>query len=164
MLLAMHSLRGAIEEVVYSGVLQLDERRFDAWLARTTPDFRYRITAHSPELRKDMTWLEHDRKGLEALFELLPKHHVNGAAWLRHAVLYTIERVSDDELRAVTSLSIYHTVIDTVDAHVEGGSSRLFAVGRYHDRFRLLNGDWLLAEREARLDTRQLGIGSHWIV
>lgn len=157
-------LRVALEAVVYPGVLQLDERKFDAWLEQTTPDFRYRITAYSPELRKDMTWLEHDRKGLAALFELLPKHHVNGAAWLRHAVLYSTTRESDDEARAVSSLAIYHTLIDTVDAHVEGGSSRLFAVGRYHDRFRLWNGQWLLAEREARLDTRQLGVGSHWIV
>jgi len=158
------SLRSAIEPVVYSGVLQLDERRFDAWLEQTTPDFRYRITAYSHDLRKDMTWLEHDRNGLVALFELLPKHHVNGAAWLRQAVLYTVEPKGADEAHAVTALSIYHTVIDTVDAHVEGGSSRLFAVGRYYDRFKLWNGQWLLAEREARLDTRQLGIGSHWIV
>lgn len=156
-------IRQAVEAIIYEGVLALDERRFGAFLAGTTPDFRYRITAHSAELRKDMTWLEHDRKGLAALFELLPKHHVSGAAWLRHAVLYSAHR-EYDEVHTVTSLAIHHTVVDTVDAHVEGGSSRVFAVGRYHDRFRLWNGDWLLAEREARLDTRQLGLGSHFIV
>ena len=158
------SLRDAIEAVIYRGVLQLDERRYDAWLQQTTHDFRYRITAHSPELRKDMTWLEHDRKGLAALFELLPKHHTSSAAWLRHAVLYSVEREGEDQVRAVSSLAVHHTSVDTVDAHVEGGSSRLFVVGRYYDRLRSAHGSWLLAEREVRLDTRQLGLGSHHIV
>jgi len=156
-------IRQAVETIIYNGVLALDERRYEAFLADTTPDFRYRITAFSPEIRQAMTWLEHDRNGLNALFELLPKHHVNGAVWLRHAVLYSVHR-EYDEVRTVTSLAIHHTVIDAADAHVEGGSSRIFAVGRYHDRFRLWNGNWLLADREARLDTRQLGLGSHHIV
>lgn len=157
-------LRRVIEPVIYGGVLQLDERRYDAWLEQTTPDFRYRIKSFSAELRKDMTWLEHDRAGLAALFELLPKHHVTGAQWLRQVVLYSVEREADESVRAVSSLAVFHTVIDTVDAHVEGGSSRLFAVGHYYDRLKLWNGRWLLAEREARLDTRQLGIGSHHII
>jgi methanesulfonate monooxygenase small subunit len=157
------ALRAGIEEVLYGGCLLLDELRFGPWLELTAPELRYRIQAYSPDIRKQMTWLDHDRKGLAALLEILPKHHVDGAQWVRHAVLYTLTREADDAVRAVTSLAIFHTVVDVGDAHLDGGSSRLFAVGRYHDRFRLEHGRWLLAERTVKLETRQLGIGTHLI-
>lgn len=157
-------LRAAIEDVIYTGCLHLDELRFEAWLELAAPDLRYRITAYSPEIRKDMTWLEHDRSGLSALFELLPRHHVNHAQWLRHAVLYHVVQEADGLVRAVTSLAVYHTAVDVGEAHVEAGGTRIFVVGRYHDRLRLDRGRWLLAERNVRLETRQLGIGTHLIV
>ena len=65
-------LRAAIEDTLYTGLLLLDEQHFHAFLELTAPELKYRITAHSPEIRKEMTWLEHDRAGLVALFELLP--------------------------------------------------------------------------------------------
>jgi methanesulfonate monooxygenase small subunit len=157
-------LRAALEDVIYTGCLHLDELRFDAWLELAAPELRYRITAYSPEIRKEMTWLEHDRSGLAALFELLPRHHVNHAQWLRHAVLYQVVQEASDLARAVTSLAIHQTVVDVGDAHVDAGATRIFAVGRYHDRLRLDHGRWLLADRTVRLETRQLGIGTHLIV
>ena len=157
-------LRAAVEDVVYTGCLHLDELRFDAWLELTAPELHYQITAYSPEIRKEMTWLEHDRNGLAALFELLPKHHVNHAQWFRHAVLYNVVQEADDRVRVVTSLAVYHTVVDVGDAHIDAGATRIFAVGRYHDRLRLEHGRWLLSERTVRLETRQLGIGTHLIV
>jgi methanesulfonate monooxygenase small subunit len=157
-------LRSAIEEVIYSGCLLLDEQRFAAWLEHSAPELRYRIAAYSPDIRKDMVWLDHDRAGLLALFELLPKHHVNHSPWQRHAVLYQVVQESEQQLRAVTSLAVFQTVLDVGDAHVDGGASSVFAVGRYHDRFRLEQGRWLLSERTVRLETRQLGIGTHLIV
>lgn len=157
-------LRPALEDVIYTGCLHLDELRFDAWLELAAPELRYRITAYSPEIRKEMTWLEHDHRGLAALFELLPRHHVNHAVWLRHAVVYQVVQEADDLARAVTSLAVYHTAVDVGDAHVDAGATRVFAVGRYHDRLRLERGRWLLSERTVRLETRQLGIGTHLIV
>lgn len=154
-------LRQALEEVVCRGALHLDELEFAEWLELTAVDFRYRIQAYSPELRKEMTWLEHDRAGMEALIELLPKHHVNGAEWLRHVVLQSTTPDGDGSARAVSSLAIFHTVVDGGDSHIAGGSSELFAVGRYHDQFRLEAGRWVLADRTVKLKTRQLGIGSH---
>jgi methanesulfonate monooxygenase small subunit len=162
--LVRHALRSAIEELIYAGVLHLDAQRFEAWLALTTPTFHYRIVTYSPELRKDMTWLEHDRAGLAGLFELIPKHHVDHAQWHRQAVLYTLEEDARDGLRAITSFSVVRTSLDAGDSHVDGGSSQLFVVGRYHDRLALLDGRWQLAERTVRLETRQLGLGSHLIV
>jgi hypothetical protein len=58
-------------------------------------------------------------------------------------------------------LAVFHTARDIGDAHVDGGSSRLLLVGRYHDRFVEADGRWLLTERVVRLQTRQLGVGSH---
>lgn len=156
-------LRAGIEEVLYAGCLFLDELRFANWLELTAAELRYRIQAYSPDIRKQMTWLDHDRRGLAALLEILPRHHVDGAQWIRHVVLYTVTREEPDHVRAVSSLAIFHTVVDVGDSHLEGGSSRLFAVGRYHDRFRREAGRWLLAERTVKLETRQLGIGTHLI-
>jgi len=153
--------RAAIEEVVYRSALYLDELRFGDWLDLTGAEFHYRIEAYSPELRKDMVWLEHDRAGMAALVELLPRHHVNGAKWHRHTVLYTLTADAEDRVTAVSSLTVHHTQIDVGDAHVEGGSSRLFLVGRYYDRLRHDGDRWLLEDRSVRVDTRQLGVGSH---
>jgi methanesulfonate monooxygenase subunit beta len=154
-------LRLSLDGIVQRSALYLDERRFGEYLELTAPEFRYRIEAYSPELRRNMTWLDHDRAGLAALIELLPRHHVNGADWLRQVVLSVVTLDRAESAEGISSLSIFHTDVDVGDALVEGGSTRVFAVGRYHDRFRLEKGRWLLSERTVRLRTRQLGIGSH---
>jgi methanesulfonate monooxygenase subunit beta len=157
-------LRNLAEDLIYRGAALLDERRFDDWLQLTAAKFNYRIGAYSPEIRKEMTWLEHDREGLRAQFELLGKHHVDHAIWFRQAVLQEVSQENSETLRAITRLVIYQTAVDVGDVHVESGSTRLFAVARYHDQLVLENGRWVLADRYARLDTRQLGIGTHNIV
>lgn len=162
--LSRAELRATIEENLYTGCLLLDAQQYNAWLELAAPELNYRITAHSPEIRREMTWLEHDRQGLGALFELLPKHHVDHAQWQRHAVLYQLVQESPSELRTVTSLVVHHTVLDVGDVHVDAGVTRVFAVGRYHDKWRLEQGRWLLSDRSVRLETRQLGIGTHLIV
>jgi methanesulfonate monooxygenase small subunit len=159
--ISIAELRAALADVVCRGALYLDEHRFGQWLDLTAPEFRYRIVAYSPELRKDMTWLDHDRAGMAALVELLPKHHVTGANWLRQVSLSTVTPEAAGDAEAVSSLAVFHTAVDVGDAHVDGGSTSLFAVGRYHDRFRFEQEQWLLVERTVRLQTRQLGIGSH---
>ena len=156
--------RTIAEDLIYGGVSLLDDRQFDAWLERTSKNFHYRIGAYSPEIRREMTWLEHDREGLRALFALIGKHHVDHALWFRQAIVQRISQESAEELRVVTQLAIFHTTVDVGDTHLDSGSSRLFAVGRYHDQLVLEDGRWVLADRYVRLDTRQLGIGSHHIV
>ncbi|MET0340358.1 MAG: methanesulfonate monooxygenase [Polyangiales bacterium] len=162
--LSRAELRAIAEDVVYETSLLLDAQDFAGFLAQTTDDLTYRITAYSPEIRKEMTWLEHDRAGLVALFELLPRHHVNHAQWSRHAVVYRVHQETEAELHAVSSLLIHHTVFDVGDVHVDAGASRVFAVARYHDVLRQVGDRWLLKDRTARLETRQLGIGTHLIV
>ena len=107
-----------------------------------------------------MTWLDHERAGMIALIELLPKHHVDGADLLRHV---SIGRIRLDGARAsvTSSLAIFRTIRDVGDAHVDGGTSQLFLVGRYQDELRFEHDRWLLRERLVEVQTRQLGTGSH---
>lgn len=157
-------LRRDVEQVIYGAGLHLDESRFSAFLELTTDDFRYRITAYQPELGKPMTWLEHDRAGLTALFALLPKHLLNRATWFRHVVVAQLVLEAPEQAHARSSLAIYHTQVDVGDARLAAGASRLFAIGRYCDTLRLIGGRWLLAERDVHLETRQLGVGTHLII
>ncbi|HWA73061.1 MAG TPA: nuclear transport factor 2 family protein [Polyangiaceae bacterium] len=154
-------LRAALSNIVAESAQLLDERRFGEWIDLTAPSFRYRIEAYSHDIRRNMTWLDHDRSGMVALIELLPKHHIDGGDWLRQVSVGTVTAASANAARAVSSLAVFHTARDIGDAHVDGGSSRLLLVGRYHDRFSHDGSRWLLEERVVRLHTRQLGVGSH---
>ena len=152
------------EDVIYQGAALLDAGQFESWLEGTSAGFRYSIHAYSPEIRRNMVWLDHNRAGLHALFELLGKHHVDHATWFRQAVVQRVTSPNPETLEAITQLVVFQTVVDVGDAHVEAGSSKLFALGRYHDRLVLEGGRWLLDAREVHLDTRQLGIGTHIIL
>jgi len=154
-------LRAALTDVVADSALLLDERRFGEWIDLTAPEFHYRIEAYSPDIRKNMVWLEHNRAGMVALIELLPKHHTDGGDWLRQVSVGKVTSDGPAAASAVSSLSVFHTTRDVGNAHVDGGSSRLLLVGRYHDRFEHDGERWLLGERVVRLHTRQLGVGSH---
>lgn len=148
-------MREEIKELVYRSCLLLDNQDFDGWLELCAPEFRYTITAYSPEIRKEMTWLDHDREGMEGLFEMLPKHNSDHSPLTRHASVYLVEQGDNaDEASVVTSLAVYRTPLD-------GGATELFAVGKYFDTVSLEGGAPLLTSRNVRLDTRELGIGSH---
>jgi methanesulfonate monooxygenase subunit beta len=159
--MSLAELRAELTNVVAESAQLLDERRFGEWVDLAAPSFRYRIEAYSHDIRKNMTWLDHDRAGMVALIELLPKHHIDGGDWLRQVSVGRVDSEGPSSARAVSSLAVFHTVRDIGDAHLEGGSSRLLLVGRYHDRFEHDGARWLLSERVVRLQTRQLGVGSH---
>ena len=144
----------AVRDLIYRSCLRLDAGDFPGWLDLCAPDFRYTITAYSPEIRKEMTWLEHDRDGMEGLFRMLPKHNSDHSPLTRHASVYVVER-DGDEATAITSVVVYKTALD-------GGATDLFAVGKYFDTVSLEGEEPLLTGRNVRLDTRELGIGSHF--
>lgn len=148
-------VREQVRELIYSSCLRLDNQDFESWLALCAPEFRYTITAYSPEIRKEMTWLDHDLAGMESMFNMLPKHNSDHSPLTRHASVYLVDYdESTGEASAVTSLTVYKTQLD-------GGATELFAVGKYLDKVSLVEGSALLASRNVRLDTRELGIGSH---
>jgi methanesulfonate monooxygenase small subunit len=144
-----------VRELIYRSCLHLDEGDFDGWLGLCAADFRYTITAYSPEIRKEMTWLDHDQDGMEGLFRMLPKHNSDHSPLTRHASVYLVEfDEAGSEAFVVTSVVVYRTQLD-------GGSTELFAVGKYFDTVTLEGDTPLLAARNVRLDTREFGIGSH---
>jgi methanesulfonate monooxygenase small subunit len=147
--------RSTIEELVYKSCLLLDDKDYNGYLDLCEPDFHYSITAHSPEIRRDMTWLDHDRKGMETLFAQLPRHNSDHSPLTRHATVYSVS--VDESAKAadvVTALQVFRTELD-------GGATSLYAVGRYLDRVSLSNGAPKLTRRTVKLDTRMLGIGYH---
>lgn len=147
--------RTAIQDVIYQTCLLLDEKNFDAFLDLCDEEFRYSITTHSTEIRKDMIWLDHDKKGMRNLFDQLPRHNSDHSPITRHATVYKVE-VDEGrrEASVVSVLQVYKTDLD-------GGATTLFAVGKYVDTIKLGSGKPRLVKRVVRLDTRMLGIGYH---
>jgi methanesulfonate monooxygenase subunit beta len=146
--------RQAVEELVYRSCLALDAKDYKAYLALCDEDFRYTISTYSPEIRREMVWLDHDRRGMETLFTNLPRHNSDHSPLTRHATVYTVDPDSSGNASVVSALQVFRTQLD-------GGATELFAVGRFHDTV-TLNGDApRLARRLVRLETRLLGYGYH---
>lgn len=147
--------RSAVEELVYHSCLYLDEKNFKGYLDLCDERFRYTITAHSPEIRKDMTWLDHDKSSMATLLNQLPRHNSDHSPLTRHATVYTVRYdAAGQEAGVVSALQVFRTAL-------EGGITELFAVGKYLDTVTLNGGKPLLLKRVVRLDTRMLGIGYH---
>ena len=133
----------------------LDREAWDEFLSMCAPEFEYRVTAHSYELDEDMIWLIHDLDGLRHLFEVLPEQlGRKGTRMLRHVSAVGIEPGEADGRTVATSKVI------AVRTSPEG-VSELFAAGRYIDVVDAAGETPRLIRRETRLDTRELGIGSH---
>ena len=139
--------RQAIEELVYRSCLALDAKDFKAFLDLCDGEFRYTIATYSPEIRREMVWLDHDRKGMETLFANLPKHNSDHSPITRHATVYTVD-VAGAAANVVSALQVFRTQL--------GG-----AVGRFHDTVKLDGASARLARRLVRLETRLLGYGYH---
>ncbi len=135
--------------------MALDTRDFNGFLGMCDPAFHYAITTFSPEIRKDMTWLEHDHAGMKTLFANLPKHNSDQSMLSRHVTVYLTEVLEGGATAKVTSaLQVFRTTQD-------GGTTELFAVGKMIDIVRIGEGVPRLLDRNVRLDTRMLGFGSH---
>jgi methanesulfonate monooxygenase small subunit len=143
--------RQAIEELVYRSCLALDAKDFKAFLDLCDEDFRYTISTYSPEIRREMVWLDHDRKGMETLFTNLPRHNSDHSPITRHATVYTVDQ-NGASAEVVSAIQVFRTQLD-------GGATELFAVGRFHDTVSLEK--LKLARRLVRLETRLLGYGYH---
>lgn len=143
--------RKAVEELVYRSCLALDTKDYKGFLALCEDEFRYTISTYSPEIRREMVWLDHDRKGMETLFTNLPRHNSDHSPLTRHATVYTVDE-KGGSVEVVSALQVFKTELD-------GGSTELFAVGRFHDTVSLPK--MKLAKRVVRLETRLLGYGYH---
>ena len=147
--------RQTIEDLIYKSCLVMDDKDFGGYLELCDPAFHYAISTYSPEIRKVMTWLEHDREGMKSLFANLPKHNSDHSPLSRHATVYLVEEQDEGRKAKVTSaLQVFKTSLD-------GGATELFAVGRMIDMVQMTEEGPKLLDRNIRLETRMLGIGYH---
>ena len=146
--------RTKVAELVYRTCMKLDAVDLNGFLALCDAKFHYLITAFSPEIKKEMTWLEHDLAGMQLLFKNLPKHNSDRSLLSRHATVYTIEFTDENNADVVSGLQVYRTTLN-------GGATELFAVGKIYDKVVLSEDGARLLERHIKLDTRMLGIGFH---
>jgi len=143
-----------ISELVYQSCFMLDEMNFDGYLALCSPDFRYRIVAYSPELRKDMVWQDVDKESMEHHLHLVPKHVREMVFMHRFPTVYSIKYEDDGKrARVFSGLQVFKTKLD-------GGETTLYGVCRLHDVVDLSNAQPQLLSREVRMHTRQLGAGT----
>jgi len=151
----MSSERVAIEELIYQTCMTLDQGDYSSFLGLCDPQFEYRLSAFSPEIKQDMTWLDHGRTEIEDLFNTLPKHNSDHSPLTRNAVVYKVDIDSQkQQASVVTALQIFKTALN-------GGTTQLFAVGKYYDTISLCGKAPALLKRHVRLDTRDLGWGGH---
>lgn len=145
----------AIRKVISASCDSLDRRDYKGFLDLCSDTFTYKITAYSPEIRKDMTWLEKDRGGLGELFKMLPVHNRDRRPLARHFAVFDVDYAEDQRTaKVVSGLQVFRTESD-------GGVTTLAAVGRYLDEVSLEGETVTLISRELRLDTRMLGMGLH---
>jgi methanesulfonate monooxygenase small subunit len=144
---------GAVRRLVGQSCAFLDGEEFDSFLSLCAPEFQYQVTVYSPEIKKRMIWMNHDRKGLASLFRVLPQHVRLLGSLFRHASVYSIDRIGgSDNASVASSVLIVQTDPD--------GVSKLFAAGRYLDTVSLGGERPLLLARTVQLETRDVGIGS----
>lgn len=143
-----------LRALVHRSCLCLDDSDWAGYLELCAENFGYRITTYSPELRKDMVWLEQDRAGMTDLFGNLENHVTLNGRFMRHANVALIERDNESTAQLTTTLLLVHTDLE--------GVSKLFVAGRYNDVIDTSGNRPLLQKREARLDTRDLGGGTHF--
>ncbi len=151
----MSTERVAVEELIYETCTALDQLNYSGYMGLCGDDFEYLLTAYSPEIRKDMIWLDHGRAEMENLFNTLPRHNSDHAPLTRNAVVYKVQfDEAKKEANVVTALQIFKTQLN-------GGATQVFAVGKYYDTVSLEGETPTLRKRHVKLDTRDLHWGSH---
>lgn len=148
----MRFSRADIAALVAESALALDDNDFARFISLTAPGFRYRVLVMSAELRREVAWLDQTREGLTALFSTLNEHLLRPGRLHRLVVLARSE-ATDAGWRATSTVLIHATD--------QNGVTKPLAVGRYEDFMIADAGGLKLKTRDVRLDTRDIGIGSH---
>ena len=144
-----------VRESITSTCLALDKEDFGSYLEICDVNFDYRITVWSPEIRREMLWLQKSKPGMTDLFAVMPKQNRDRAPLTRHFSIMSFDDTREAGFASVVSaVQVFRTELD-------GGVTSIFAVGKYVDLFRLNASKPLLLSREVRLDTRMLGNGYH---
>jgi len=151
----MENPEKAAADLVYRSCLLMDQKKFEEYFALCADDFRYTITAYSPEAKVDMIWMDEDKASLKRTLDVLPRHNSDHSPLSRHVTVYTVDYdAAQKKARVVSALQVFRTSLD-------GGETQLFAVAKYYDVIALFGSEARLTERIVRLETRMLGLGSH---
>ena len=71
------NIESLISKTIYKASLYLDEFRWDEWLELCDEDFYYSIQAFSPEIDKNMIYLDGTFDQMKSITEMLPKHNTD---------------------------------------------------------------------------------------
>ena len=156
------SVLEAVREAVYRACIHLDDEKWDDWLGLCDKSFEYEVGAWSPEIRKDMIYFSGNWDALKNTCDMLAKHNTDHSPLHRHAVVYTVDENDDGTLDVVSSVTVYQNMLDGINSHIDAGESRLFVIGRYVDKMKMVDGKAVFLSRKVALDTRRLDKGSHW--
>jgi methanesulfonate monooxygenase subunit beta len=156
-------IANVVRDTIYRATLLLDDQRWNEWLELCDDSFHYAIKSFSPEINRDMTYLQGSRKELATMVKLLPKHNTDHSPLTRHTTVYTVDVADDAEsASAISSFVVYQHMLDGVNSHIDAGESRLFLIGRYIDTFKIADDKARFMKRVVRLENRRLDKGSHW--
>lgn len=125
----------------------LDYEDFENYAALFADGGEYRLVAKAPEVAQSMTWILLNRQELSDLLASAQKHVWNTG---QRSHLITVEEVNveGDTAHSWAGFSVFYTDCQ--------GSTKLYAVGRYEDRWQKQTDDWRLLKRVTRLQTRVL--------
>ncbi|MEP3265056.1 MAG: nuclear transport factor 2 family protein [Hyphomicrobiales bacterium] len=158
-----YDISNSVRDTIYRATIALDGQEWHDWLALCSEDYYYIITSFSPEINKDMIYMEGDLKEMTSIIDLLPKHNTDHSPLRRHTSVYTVDVAEDGKsASAVSSFVVYQNMLDGNNSHIDSGESRLFLVGKYIDDFVIENDQVKFLKREVKLDNRRLDKGSHW--
>jgi 3-phenylpropionate/cinnamic acid dioxygenase small subunit len=139
--------RDKLNRLIHLSGRLLDDEDFASYTALFAEDGEYRLVAKAPEVAQPMTWILLNRQELGDLLASAPKQVWNTG---QRSHLITVEEVDveGDSANSWAAFSVFRTDNE--------GFTKLYAVGRYEDRWQKSNADWLLRKRITRLHTRVL--------
>ena len=156
----------SVRDLIYRSAMMMDGQQVTEWLeGLCTPDFEYRITAYSHEIRREQEWFHGLRDELIDVVKMMPYHNTDHSPFTRHVSVYTVDLdKSGKTADVVSSVVVYQNMFDGINSHFDSGETRLFCSGKYYDRVSLEGDQPRLLQRNVRLDTRRLDKGSHFLL
>lgn len=131
----------------------LDNERFDEFLGGCSDELSYRIVTSSPELGKDMTFMDLEGDEMETLLSTVRDHVRPPDKLLRHTDRPSMQTLDGAKVASSTKVSIFHVT--------GSGEPKIYALGHYQDVFSLTEAGPVLLARDVVLASRRFAFGSH---
>jgi methanesulfonate monooxygenase small subunit len=156
----------SVRDLIYRSAIMMDGQQVTEWLeGLCAPEFDYKITAFSHEIRREQEWFHGNRDELLEVVKMMPYHNTDHSPFTRQVNVYTVDIDDAGKLAdVVSSVVVYQNMFDGINSHLDAGETRLFCTGKYYDRVSLEGDRPRLLARNVRLDTRRLDKGSHFLL